>query len=370
MRAPPVWASLLLVVVLAGCGGTATVVDHAGSGGRPGSGGATATGGGSGGTSAGSGGSLGGSGGAGGGGAGIPTGGSSQDAGAAGAGSGGRGGGGGQLAADAGVDSGDGASGAGGGGKGGVGGSSGAGGTSGGGGSSGGASGSGLAGSGGKAGNGGAAGSGAGGARKAFLVGLPTAIPTPGDNVMAERLRAHGFEVTVVADTTVTAQMVAAADLVLISSSAESGNLGVKLKNIAVPIFCVENGQYPNQGMAPAGKGTGEDMVANQAAVAILNPASPLAGGLTGSVTISSKAGDLGWGAPPATAMNVATVVGQPTHSAIFAFDKGDQMVGMTAPARRAGFAIREDLAANLSADGIKLFDSILAWVAPDATLP
>ena len=38
-------------------------------------------------------------------------------------------------------------------------------------------------------------------------------------------------------------------------------------------------------------------------------------------------------------------------------------MVGMTAPARRAGFAIREDLAANLSTDGIKLFDSIVGWV-------
>ena len=38
-------------------------------------------------------------------------------------------------------------------------------------------------------------------------------------------------------------------------------------------------------------------------------------------------------------------------------------MVGMTAPARRAGFAIREDLAANLSTEGTKLFDSIVAWV-------
>jgi hypothetical protein len=37
--------------------------------------------------------------------------------------------------------------------------------------------------------------------------------------------------------------------------------------------------------------------------------------------------------------------------------------VGMVAPAKRAAFAIRETLAANLSSDGIKLFDAVLNWV-------
>ena len=35
---------------------------------------------------------------------------------------------------------------------------------------------------------------------------------------------------------------------------------------------------------------------------------------------------------------------------AIFGYAKGDQMVGLVAPARRAAFAIRETLAANLTA--------------------
>ena len=149
----------------------------------------------------------------------------------------------------------------------------------------------------------------------------------------------------------------------VISSSAESGNLGVRLKDIPIPILCIENGQYPNQGMTPAGVGVGEGSVFAQTAVAIISAGSPLVGGLTGNVTISTKPGELGWGAPPATATTVATIVGQATHATIFGFAKGDQMVGMTAPARRAGFAIREDLAASLSADGITLFDSILEWV-------
>ena len=196
-----------------------------------------------------------------------------------------------------------------------------------------------------------------------MVVGLPTAVPTAGDTVMAGRLKALGFAVTFASDKTASATSVAGADLIVISSSAESGNLGTRLRDVAIPVFCVENGQYPNQGMTAAGVGTGEGSVLAQTAVTITAGASPLAGGLTGNVTISSKAGELGWGAPPAGATVAATVVGQTNHAAIFGFAKGDQMVGMTAPARRAGFAIREDLAANFSTEGMKLFDSIVAWV-------
>jgi hypothetical protein len=56
-------------------------------------------------------------------------------------------------------------------------------------------------------------------------------------------------------------------------------------------------------------------------------------------------------------------MVGNPERVVIFGYEKGAQMVNMVAPARRAGFAIREDLAANLNPDGVRLFDAILAWV-------
>ena len=119
---------------------------------------------------------------------------------------------------------------------------------------------------------GGHAAGGAGGTapnRKAVVVGLPTAVPTAGDTVMAGRLKALGFAVTFASDKTVSATSVAGADLIVISSSAESGNLGTRLRDVAIPIFCVENGQYPNQGMTAAGVGTGEGSVLAQTAVTI-----------------------------------------------------------------------------------------------------
>ena len=85
---------------------------------------------------------------------------------------------------------------------------------------------------------------------------------------------------------------------------------------------------------------------------------------MTGTTTISSKAGELGWGTPAPAALIGATMPGAANHAVVFGYDQGAQMATMTAPARRAGFAIREGLAANLNADGLKLFDAILAWVS------
>jgi hypothetical protein len=211
------------------------------------------------------------------------------------------------------------------------------------------------------AGSGGAAGgsSGAVGNLKGYIVITSKGTPTPGDMVMIGRMMANGFaQVTPITDALVTPQMVADGDLVVISSSAESAPLQAKLKDIAVPVLCIEDAEYTKMGMASMGNHD-----ANISTVVIATAGSPLVGDETGTVTIASKPGDLGWGTPAATALVGATMPGNTGHAAIFGYAKGAQMSGMVAPAKRAGFAIREALAAGLSADGIKLFDAILKWV-------
>jgi hypothetical protein len=187
--------------------------------------------------------------------------------------------------------------------------------------------------------------------------------PTAGDNVMLGRMTARGIQTTTMTDAAVTAAAVAGMDLVVISSSAESGPLGTKVRDIAIPVLCIENGEYALMGMTPATLNTDYGMVAAQTQVQITMPGNPLVGTLTGTVTISSVAGDFGWGTPAATAIKGASLPGTPTRAVIFGYAKGDQMVSMAAPARRAAFAIRETLAANLTSDGIKLFDAVLNWV-------
>ncbi|MEP6651860.1 MAG: hypothetical protein ABJA82_00785 [Myxococcales bacterium] len=121
--------------------------------------------------------------------------------------------------------------------------------------------------------------------------------------------------------------------------------------------LCIEDAEFSLMGMASSG-----DHDANVSQVVVV-PGSPLVGSATGTVAISSRPGDLGWGTPAASVVVGATMPGNKMHAAIFGYAKGDQMVGMVAPARRAGFAIRETLAANLNAAGLQIFDSILMWV-------
>lgn len=239
-----------------------------------------------------------------------------------------------------------------------------------------GASSGGVGGSGDSAGNGGSAGStapsdggigggasgSAGGAtgasRKATMVVRGAGTATAGDEIMIGRIKAHGFaEVVVVSDAAVTAQSVTGSDLVVISSSAESGPLQAKLKDIPIPVLCVEDAEFTKMGMASAG-----DHAAGITQVVIVG--GPLVGTASGTLTISSKTGELGWATPAASALKGATLPGDGNKLVVFGYEKGAQMTSLVAPARRAGFAIREQLAANLNADGIKLFDSILEWVS------
>ncbi len=193
-----------------------------------------------------------------------------------------------------------------------------------------------------------------------LMVGLSTGKPTPGDTIMINRLEGRGFKVTLVADTAVTVASANDKDWILISSSEESGNLGTKLRDLPMPILCMEDGSFADMKMASA---RGHAM-----ATTALNfmGASTLAGGLTGSVTIAMAPpdpGEMGWGSVGPKAIVAATIVAQPTQAALFGYERGDDMVGMAAPARRAGFAAREDVASHFTEQGLKVFDTAVDWV-------
>ena len=185
---------------------------------------------------------------------------------------------------------------------------------------------------------------------------------TAGDKVMSDRLQSRGFVVTRVSDAAVTTSQAMTFDLVLISSSAESAPLGTKVRDVTIPVVSIENGEYGPMRMTGMTRGTDWDMTAGQTTLKITMPTHPLAAGLSGTVTVSSMVGELGWGVPAASATIVATMADNPGRAVIFGFTTGAQMVGGTAPARRVGYAIREALAANLTGDGLKLFDAAITW--------
>ncbi len=220
-------------------------------------------------------------------------------------------------------------------------------------------------GGGGSAGTAGGGGAGSGGSPssafpKVLMVGLSSGKPTPGDTIMINRLMGRGFMVTLVADTVVTAASADGKDWILISSSEESANLGTKLRDLSMPILCMEDGSFADMKMASA---RGHAMTTT--ALNFMGN-SGLAGGLSGSVMIAAappEPAEMGWGTVGANAIVAATIVAQPEQAALFGYEKGDDMLGLAAPARRAGFAAREDIASHFTEQGLKVFDTAVDWV-------
>jgi hypothetical protein len=199
----------------------------------------------------------------------------------------------------------------------------------------------------------------------AIMVTNGAATLSPGDVVMVDRLRGRGFVVTFVSDVAATADGVAGQDLIVISSSAESGPLGTKIRDVAIPIVCIENGAFPTMGLAGPTLATDYGSTFNQTMVTIAGVASPggiATGGLTGAVTITAVPAELGWAQPATGAIIAATMADNPAHAMLFGYTAGSPMVGLAAPAGRVGYAIRETAAANLTADGLALFDAAVTF--------
>jgi hypothetical protein len=195
--------------------------------------------------------------------------------------------------------------------------------------------------------------------KQILMVGLTSGKASLGDTIMIDHLEMRGFKVTLVADTVVTAAMTAGKDLVLISSSEESGNLTTKLRDVAVPVVCMEDGSLPDMKMVSMRNHTnGQSMVK-------MVGMHPLTDGLSGTITIANNPpapADLGWGLVGPKAIVAATTVADGTQAALFGYQTGDDMVGMVAPARRVGFCAREAIASHFSPDGLKIFDSAVDW--------
>ena len=105
------------------------------------------------------------------------------------------------------------------------------------------------------------------------------------------------------------------------------------------------------------------DISFGQTQLQIINASHPLAAGLSGTVTVTGAASIFSWGRPNANAANIATIVGDANKSAIFGYEKGAAMVGLTAPARRVGFFLENATAAELTGQGFALFDAAVRWV-------
>jgi hypothetical protein len=199
------------------------------------------------------------------------------------------------------------------------------------------------------------------GAGGALLVVANAGSLGAGDTAVRARLEGLGYTVTIRSQTA-TAADAAGQDVVLISSSVASTAVSNRFRALALPVIVWEHAIFDDMGMTQTTLNTHYGVSTGQRTVAIRDSAHPLAAGLSGTPTLTTSNQTFTWGVPGAAAANVAAIATNPARSTVFGYTSGAQMFGLTAPARRVGLYLHDATAANLTADGGRLFDAAVQW--------
>ena len=186
--------------------------------------------------------------------------------------------------------------------------------------------------------------------------------PNEVDPMFRTRLEQLGWGVTVIDDTSVADTDLAAAGIVVVSPSVNSGEIDLSLRDVAVPVVTSEEKLFAPLGMT----GDAESIYFGESEgymeVQLTSADHPLRAGLSGTVSVSEGPYGLAWGAPSPNAVVVATVPGDSTKAAVFAYEADAPMIGMTAPERRVG--LFHDYEVAYSEDAWTLFDAAVRWAA------
>ena len=173
-------------------------------------------------------------------------------------------------------------------------------------------------------------------------------------------LTAAGYSVTVRNQTQAVTGDAYGKSLVIISNSVTSGNVNTKFRNVPLPVLNWEPSLFDDLQMTGLTSGTHYGDQSGQTQVSVVNTGHPLAAGLSGNVQTTANPQLYFWGVPAASADVVATIVGDPGRAALFGYEEGDLMVGLVAPARRAGFF--NGIGADFTGNGWALFDAAVKW--------
>lgn len=166
--------------------------------------------------------------------------------------------------------------------------------------------------------------------------------------------------VTVVADDDVTEAQAEGFDVVVITSSVQPSVLGSRLRDAAVPILVSEPFLFDDMSMVPARSGK---ELAGRTTVRITDPGHPLAGGLTGTVSVFSSAAKVNYGIDGAApgVEPVANTGGSSPRMTIFGFAPGSQLIDRTAAGGRVGFFA--SYGADLNGNGVTLLNAAVDWL-------
>lgn len=181
------------------------------------------------------------------------------------------------------------------------------------------------------------------------------------DRLISARLAAEGFAVRAVDEGALVAGDLAGHALVVISSTSAGGVLAARLpatglRELAIPVVNCESMAF-----IPLGMATRQGVGPENTQLFIEQPAHPLAGGKTGDVRMATAPLGATWGLPASGAIRVGTLYGR-RRVAVFGYERGAQMIGLAAPARRVSCFLDPKRTGALTEDAWELFDAAVRW--------
>lgn len=188
---------------------------------------------------------------------------------------------------------------------------------------------------------------------------------TSDETVLSTTLTKMGYNVTVLDDNTLVSTSTDKQDIVVITASSDPAVVGTKLRNVIRPVIVLDDGHYTNMGMTGLNTTTTKysGVVASQTSVLMATLDHSMTAGLTGTTAVQTTATRMVWGTPGSSAIKIASVTSNSAQSTIFAYAKGNTMVGITAPDRRIGLYL--DVAANSwTKQGKRLFEAAVTWAS------
>jgi hypothetical protein len=161
-----------------------------------------------------------------------------------------------------------------------------------------------------------------------------------------------------------------AAKVVVLSPSIATAELSDELITMPVPVVALESSAFERLGLT--GTVWKRDLGNNGGRLkdlVISDPRHPLAAGLSGDALVVTRPLLMRWGVPGEEAAVIAHYPGEPENrAAIFAYDRGRQMPGGPAAARRVAIFLGNDrVITSLTPEGWRLFDAAVTWSAADA---
>ena len=187
-----------------------------------------------------------------------------------------------------------------------------------------------------------------------------------GDQAVSARFAELGFTVTLrravdtqVADTT-------GRDLVVISSTVTSTDLGTRLRDVAVPVVTWESSLFDDLRLTGVSDGSDFGATDGQESIDIVGASHPIAQAAhlaAGSLDVFNGRADFRWGKPGSAAQIIARLAGSSTRATVFAYDTGAALVGGgNAARRRVGLYYSDDSARRFNDAGWQLFDAVMLW--------